>query len=106
MALTDLRTFIAYLSAELAKGIEMRRVSADPAGAENARVTTVAAKTCALCHELVTMVLCHADHVVCAGLTGVSAGETSINTVFLFLRQLVGLHDSISLDEVVDDGIS
>ena len=102
MAFADFRTLIADLGTELAKGFKTSRVPAHPAGAENADVTTVAAQARTLCHEFVSMVLCHADHVVCAGLAGLSAGETGINTVLLLLRQLVGLHDSISLDEVVN----
>jgi hypothetical protein len=96
MTLADLGTLIAYLSTELADRIELRRVPADPTGAEHTNVTTVAAKACTLCHEFVTMMLCHADHVICAGLTGLSAGETGIDAVSLLLRQWVGLHDSIS----------
>lgn len=96
MALADLRTLIAYLSTELAKRIELSRVPADPAGAENTNVTTVPAKARTLCHEFVSMMLCHADHVVCTGLTGLSADETGIDAISLLLRQWVGLHDSIS----------
>ena len=106
MALADLRTLLADLRTELAESLEPRRVSAHPAGTEHTDVTTVTAKARTLCHELVTMMLSHADHVIGAGLAGLRAGQTGINTVLLLLRQRVGLHDSISLDEVVDDEIA
>jgi len=106
MALADLRTLIADLRTELTEGIEPSGVPAHPTGAENTNVTTVAAKARTLCHEFVTMMLCHADHVICTGLAGLSAGKTGIDAILLLLRQRVGLHDSISLDEVVNDEIA
>lgn len=98
MALADLRTLIAYLGTELAEGLKPRRVPAHPSGAEDTYIATIAAKARALCHEFVTMMLGHADHVICAGLAGLSASKTGINAVLLLLRQRVRLHDSISLD--------
>lgn len=105
MALADVCTLIADLSTELAKGFESRGVPAHPAGAEKTNITTIATKARTLRHKLVTMMLGHTDHVICASLAGLSAREADIDAVFLLLRQWAGLHDLISLDEVVDDEI-
>lgn len=52
------------------------------------------------------MMLCHADHVIRAGFAGLGASETGLDAVSLLLRQWAGLHDSISLAEVVDEKVS
>ena len=98
MALADVCTLIADLGTELAEGIEPRGVPAHPAGTESTNITTIATKARTLRHEFVTMMLGHADHVICAGLARLSASKTGINAVLLLLRQRVRLHDSISLD--------
>lgn len=92
MAIADFRTLFADVGTELTQGIEPRRVSTHPASAENTNVATITTKPRTLCHEFVTMMLGHADHVVCAVFTGLRAGETGVDTVFLLLGQLVGLH--------------
>lgn len=92
MALADFRTLLADVGTELTQGIEPTRVPTHPAGAESTNVAAITAKPRTLCHEFVTMMLGHADHVVCAIFTGLRAGETGIDAVLLLLRQLVGLH--------------
>jgi hypothetical protein len=86
MTFTDFCTLIAYLSTELTEAIKLRRGSAHPTGAECADVATVAAKARALCHEFITMMLCHADHAIRTCFAHLGARETRIDASLILLR--------------------
>ena len=73
MTFTNRGALIANLSAEPAEGLGPLRVAADPFGGEKANVRTLEAKPDATCHQIIMVVMFHADHVVRARLANLRA---------------------------------
>ncbi len=64
---------IANLSAEPAEGLGPLRVAADPFGGEKANVRAIEAKPDATCHQIIMIVMFHAEHIVRARLADLCA---------------------------------
>lgn len=73
MAFAHLRALITNLRAEPAEGFGPLRVAAHPFGGEDAYVGAIAAEPDTTCHQIMMVVMLHADHVVCACFAGLPA---------------------------------
>jgi hypothetical protein len=73
MTFTQRGTLIANLSAESAERVGPLRVAADPFGGEKANIRAIEAKPDATCHQIIMVVMFHADHVVRARLADLRA---------------------------------
>ena len=73
MALAHLGTLVANLRAEPAQRLGSLRGAADEFCGEDAYVGAIAAQSDTTCHQIIMVVMFHADHIVRAGLAGLRA---------------------------------
>ncbi|MBX3331859.1 MAG: hypothetical protein KF722_15740 [Nitrospira sp.] len=64
---------VANLSAEPAESLGPLRVAADPFGGEKTNVRAIEAKSDATCHQIIMVMMLHADHIVRARLADLRA---------------------------------